>query len=52
MIKLYSKINCGLGPVAILRRQMCKFLVLELEESIFTRLSRIVLKFINFKMAF
>ena len=31
---------------------MCNFLVLELEESIFTRLSRFVFKFINFKMAF
>ena len=37
--------------VAILRRQMCN-LGLELEEFIFTRLSRFVFKFINFKMAF
>ena len=31
---------------------MCNFLVLELEESIFTRLSRFVFKFIKFEMAF
>ena len=44
-VNLRDLFACHLNTfkVAILRRQMCNFLGLELEESIFTRLSRFVL---------